>query len=64
MVPWRRLNARGRVLAVMCVINMWCAVVIAMDGKWMSLVSAFFAMICGVGTYSSRAQRDNLSERE
>ena len=64
IVPWRKLNTRGKMLAVMCVINMWCAVVIAVDGKWISLLSTFFAMVCGVCTYSSRSQKNNLNERK
>lgn len=36
---------------------MWCAIVVATNGGWSSLFSVFIAMICGIGTYNPRAQK-------
>lgn len=57
MKPWHVLNTRGKVLAVACCINMWVAVVLAIDGRWESVFSVAVAMICGMCTYKKRYQQ-------
>lgn len=62
MAPWHKLNTRGKVLAIACCINMWVAVVLAMDGKWASIFSVFVAMICGISTCNKRYQHEDAKD--
>jgi hypothetical protein len=60
--PWVHLNTRGRVLAIACVTNIWCAVYLAYEGEWMCLFSAFMAAFCGIMTYSRKYQHQDAKD--
>lgn len=62
MRPWRVLNTNGRALAVACVINMWCAVYMAVEGSWMCVFSVVMAAFCGMMTYSKRYQHQDAQD--
>ena len=54
MLPWRELNTKGRMLVIACCLNMYAAVVMAMEGSWWSVFSVCMAMFCGMMTYNTR----------
>lgn len=56
MIPWRYLNFSGRVLCIGCVINMYCAISIAVNGSFLALFPGVMSMFCAVMTYSKRYQ--------
>ena len=62
MKPWHLLNTRGKILAVACCINMWVAVVLAVDGEWSSIFSVIVAMICGLCTFKKRYKHQDAKD--
>tara|TARA_B100001093_G_C26782635_1_gene995301 strand:- start:521 stop:742 length:222 start_codon:yes stop_codon:yes gene_type:complete len=56
IAPWNGLNARGKILATCCLINLMVAIYVAVSGSYMSLFSIAVAMFCGMSTYSPRSQ--------
>ena len=62
MVPWRYLNVHGKCLIVACLLNMWIAVVLAMDGHWSSVFSVVVAAFCGLLTYRKRYQHQDADD--
>jgi len=54
MLPWRYLNARGKLILVLCVINVALAVLSGMHGDPACFFNLFCGMICGVATYSPK----------
>ena len=62
MKPWCVLNIKGKVLVVACCLNMFVAVVLAMDGKWSCIFSVIVAMFCGVCTYDEQYQHQDAKD--
>jgi len=58
MLPWVLLNARGRILLVMCVINVIIAVHLANAGSATCIIPFLVAMFCGICTFSLRNQKE------
>lgn len=68
MSPWANLNTRGKLLAVCCIVNVVCAIMLAKMGSYTSVMSVTVAAFCGLSTYRKRNQhqdaRDINHERE
>ena len=62
MAPWRNLNTRGKCLAIACLINVWVAVIIALDGQWSSIFSIFVGALCGILTYNKKYQHQDAKD--
>lgn len=62
MKPWRELNFTGRLLLLCCLMNVWCAVVFAMEGSWYSIFSGAMAAYCGMSTYHSKYQKNETND--
>jgi hypothetical protein len=58
MRPWRDTNNTGRVLIVMSLVNVICAMVLASDNLLIeSMLSFGVAMYCGVSTFNEKYDR-------
>ena len=54
MRPWRDLNLLGRLLLICCIINVWVAIVLAVNGSLMCIFSGIMGAFCGLSTYLPR----------
>ena len=62
MAPWHKLNFKGKLMSVSCILNIIAAVVIAREGSYFAIVSWFFAMWCGVLTLNKHYQYRDAKE--
>lgn len=62
MKPWRCLNTRGKILCVCCVLNVYFAVLLALEGSYQCILSCMIAMFCGMSTYSSKSLKKHEEE--
>lgn len=60
--PWRCLNFNGKILAVACIMNVWCAVYLASRGEWSCLFSVTMAAFCGIATYKRKYQHQDAKD--
>ena len=56
MIAWQELNTRGKVLYVMCILNLCLAFLFATMGLWISLFHVLYAFILSISTYDKRNQ--------
>lgn len=54
MMSWHRLNTKGKLLYVACLLNMYSAGVTAWKGSWFCVFSVVMAAFCGIMTYQDR----------
>lgn len=59
MRPWRYLNIRGKILCLCCVLNIYFAILLALEGSYQCIVSYTIALICGLYTYDSKSLKNN-----
>lgn len=62
MSPWINLNFKGKLLCVGCVLNVLCAVTLAVDGHMLAIFSILMAAFCGVCTYSPHYQHQDAKD--
>jgi len=62
MMPWSKLNIKGKILIVCCCLNMWLAVVIALSGDWSCIISVVVAATCGICTFKKRYQHQDADD--
>lgn len=54
MRRWSQLNSVGKLLWICCVINVYVAAVLAMDGHSSAILSIIVAAFCGLSTYNKK----------
>jgi hypothetical protein len=54
MNSWPHLNVRGKLLAVLCGVNVGLAIFSGMNGDTACFFNFFCGMVCGVATYSPK----------
>ena len=54
MRPWSQLNYLGRLLLICCIINVWLALVFALNNDSFWIYYFVMAMFCGLSTYHPR----------
>lgn len=57
MRSWSKLNDKGRLLLICCVVNTWVSLVFVLDGNVVCIFSILIAMFCGLSTYNSKYDR-------
>ena len=54
MNKWNNLNTSGKLLYIMCIVNVVIGIYMAMGSSWLSLVSIIVAMYCGISTFHDK----------
>ena len=62
MKAWRYLNGRGRLLIILCIMNVFLAVFAALRKDVSCFFSLSVAAFCGIATYSNRCDRFKCNE--
>lgn len=62
IAPWSNLNLKGRLLVIICIINICVAVYIATHGSYLALFSITVAAWCGICTYHPRYQHQDAKD--
>lgn len=57
MRRWSKLNSIGKLLWICCVLNVYVAFVLAMQGEYSSIFSIVIAAFCGLSTYRKKYDR-------
>lgn len=55
MNNWYKLNGSGRMLYIMCLMNMFIAFMLAKQGSWFSIFVIITSAFCAFMTYSSKS---------
>lgn len=58
MMPWNDLNTKGRLLLLLCVLNVVIAIFLAEKGSIVCFSSIATAMFCGIATYAPRYRKN------
>lgn len=56
MVSWNKLNLKGQIMVIGCIINVIIAVILAREGSYMAIFSIVMAAWCGIWTYHPHYQ--------
>ncbi len=58
IMPWNELNTKGKLLLLLCVLNVILAIFLAKTGSVVCFCSAVTAMFCGIATYAQRYRKN------
>ena len=56
MQPWFTLNARGKLLYCLALLNLGIGALMVAEGSLICIFSALVAMFCGLGTFDPRCR--------
>jgi len=60
--PWYNLNFKGKCMTVGCLINLTCAIVMAIEGHNIAIFSIMIAALCGLSTFLPHYQHQDAKD--